>query len=106
MKNTIYNKLPKDYVKPQKSKSPELNLVKSGSITEITLGDKKFHVHDAIKMESIISLVEKHDEQIFEISQSNRVLQQHIRELTNIIRVLKSDVIKLQEIVKNNGSFL
>lgn len=103
---TIYNKLPTGYKQPVQKKKDELKLIKHGSVTEITLGDKKFHVHDPVRMEGIISLVEKHDERIFELSQNSSALIQQVRELTNTVRVLKSDLQKLQDQIKQNGLFL
>lgn len=103
---TIYNKLPTGYVKPLEKKKDELTLIKHGSVTEITLGDKKFHVHDPVRMEGIISLVERHETRIFELSQSNSTLIQQVRELTNTVRILRSDIQKLQDLIKQNGQFL
>ncbi len=100
----IYNKLPEGYVPlPKIDRSKELKLLRQGSITEITMDGKTFQVHDAVRIEQIIKLVERHEDRLFNINQETLQLKRKIQELTNKVNSLQSTVNSLQEQIKNAG---
>ncbi|AFA44396.1 hypothetical protein [Klebsiella phage phiKp_21] len=84
-------------------KSSELKLLRSGSVTEITLDDKTFQVYDAHKIHNIITFVERHEDSIFNLRQDNNNLKKQIQILSKNIQTLQSTVTKLQEQLKNAG---
>ncbi|EOR9073870.1 hypothetical protein FOI42_RS02020 [Escherichia coli] len=101
---SIYNKIPEGYVPvPKSDKSKELQLLRQGSITEITLGDKTFQVHDPVKIEQLIKLVERHEERLHSVSNETAQLKRKIQYMENEIRTLRNSINKLQDQIKNAG---
>ncbi|AGC35169.1 hypothetical protein GNZ01_06080 [Escherichia coli] len=101
---SIYNKIPEGYVPvPKEQKSKQISLLRQGSITEITLDGKTFQVHDPARIEKIISLVERHEERFFSLSQELAKTKQNCRLLENQISTLTNTVKQLQEQIKNAG---
>lgn len=98
----VYGKMMEGYVPvPKAAKSNELQLLKHGNVVEITLNDKKFAIHDPVRIEGIINLVEKHEESLVMLRQSNRTLTAKVQELINKVNNLKGEVQTLKE--KLNG---
>lgn len=101
---SIYNKIPEGYVPvPKSDKSKSLSLLRQGSITEITLDGKTFQVHDPVRVEKIISMVERHEERFFGLSQELSKTKQKCTMLENQVTKLSNTVNKLQEQIKNAG---
>ncbi|EFJ0711979.1 hypothetical protein AYH43_005630, partial [Escherichia coli] len=88
---------------PKEQKSKQISLLRQGSITEITLDGKTFQVHDPARIEKIISLVERHEERFFSLSQELAKTKQNCRLLENQISTLTNTVKQLQEQIKNAG---
>ncbi|WEM33345.1 hypothetical protein EJP02_284 [Escherichia phage EJP2] len=87
-------------VKKEKSQSP---IVKSvGRVTEITLGDSKFSVHDPVRIENIIKLAEKHESSITQIRQSIRSTNLVIKQLQQRVGSLESELKAIKDKL-NNG---
>lgn len=87
-------------VKKEKSQSP---IVKSvGRVTEITLGDSKFSVHDPVRIENIIKLTEKNDSSITQIRQSIRSTNLVIKQLQQRVGSLEAELKAIKEKL-NNG---
>lgn len=98
----VYGKMMEGYVPvPKADKSNELQLLKHGNVVEITLNDKKFAIHDPVRIEGIINLVEKHEESLVMLRQSQRTLTAKVQELINKVNSLKGEVQTLKE--KLNG---
>lgn len=98
----IYGKMMEGYIPPPKAdKTNEIQLLKHGNVVEITLNDKKFAIHDPVRIEGIINLVEKHEESLVMLRQSNRALTAKVQELILKVNSLKSEVQTLKE--KLNG---
>lgn len=102
--NGVYGKMMEGYIPPPKeNKSNELQMLKHGNVVEITLNDKKFAIHDPVRIEGIINLVEKHEDSLVALRQSNRTLTAKVQELVQTVNGLKREVNTLKE--KLNGQY-
>lgn len=100
--NGVYGKMLEGYIPvPKVQKSTEVQMLKHGNVVEITLDDKKFAIHDPVRIEGIINLVERHEDSLVMLRQSNRNLTAKVQELIQKVNSLKSEVQTMKE--KLNG---
>lgn len=74
---------------------------KSGSVTEITLGDKTFEVLSPEKINKMFNMIEKQTQELFELRQYVKKQTQTISLLSDELNQTKMDITKLKEL--NNG---
>ena len=98
----------RDYDEDEKPKKVEesydLSVLKSGSVTEITLGDKKFEVIDPNRIEQSLKLISQMNESLYSLRQRIKELSQSNNQLVEEINKLKSEVQKLKDNSNNYGS--
>lgn len=106
-KGELYEKMMEGYVPvPKKDKSSELQFMKHGNVVEITLNDKTFAIHDPVRIEGIIKLVERHEDSLMMLRQSNRSLTAKMQELIQQVNSLKTEVRSLQEKLNGGNNYL
>lgn len=105
-KNGVYGKMLEGYIPaPKADKSNELQMLKHGNVVEITLHDKTFAIHDPVRIEGIINLVEKHEDSLVMLRQSNRTLTAKVQELINKVNSLKGEVQTLKERLNGQNNY-
>lgn len=82
----------------------KLDIIQRGSVTEITLGNRKFQVSDPAKLERVISILKGQEDAISTMRQ--RMKEQHnaLAVLVQEVQTLKNEVQRLKEITNGYGS--
>jgi hypothetical protein len=82
----------------------QLSILRQGSVTEITMGDRTFQVTDPKRIEHAISFIGQHEEAIFNLRQRVKEQTTIINLMVNDIATLKQEVQRLKEITNGYGS--
>ena len=105
--NGKYAKMMEGYIPAVKEdKGNELQFMKAGNIVEITLGDKKFAIHDPARIEGIIKLVEDHQTSIHLIRNRTKELTAKVQELVITVNKLSNELQQLKEKLNGGNSYL
>jgi hypothetical protein len=82
----------------------KLDILQRGSVTEITLGNRKFQISDPAKLERVAMILKGHEDMLS--TMRNRIKEQHnaISVLISEVQTLKNEVQRLKEITNGYGS--
>lgn len=102
-KKRMYGAAPSDPNTPKPIKEKlDYGVRKSGSVTEITLGDKTFEVMSPEKINKMYQMIQQQENALFE-------MRNHVKNQTKVINSLAAAVDKLtsdvNELRKNGGSY-
>lgn len=81
----------------------QLNLLRQGTVTEITIGDKVFQVTDPKRIEMAIKCLEQHEESLFKLRQRVKEQSTVINALQYEINAMKGDIQFLRENLYGNS---
>lgn len=87
-----------------KENKSQLSILRQGSVTEITMGDRTFQVTDPKRIEQAISFIGQHEEALFNLRQRVKEQTTIINLMVNDIATLKQEVQRLKEITNGYGS--
>lgn len=102
----IYDRMMEGYVPvPKGSGKDELSFRPNGSVVEITLGDKKFAVHDAARLERVVELVKKNDTRLTQVQENLRTAINTLNKQAQHIHNMKAEIKELQEKLRNGYQY-
>lgn len=87
-----------------KENASQLSILRQGTVTEITMGDRTFQVTDPKRIEQAITFIGQHEEALFTLRQRIKEQTSILKIMANDIATLKQEVQRLKEITNGYGS--